>query len=106
MDSLDLVKIIKKAAIEAVNASKPANVVFGKVVSLNPLKIQIDQKLTLSNAQLVVCENLTDHDIDMTVGDVRSTYTVHNALVVGDKVILIQIAGGQKYVVIDRIGGD
>lgn len=127
MDSMDLVKMIKKAAIEAVNASKPANIVFGKVTSANPLSIQIDQKLTLGKAQLVVSEHLTDHVVSVDVnwetvntgggsGEAsfashkhnitgNKTITVHNALAVGDKVILMQIAGGQKYVVIDRIGG-
>ena len=30
--------------------------------------------------------------------------TIHNGLVVGDKVILIRQQGGQKFVVLDRIG--
>jgi hypothetical protein len=30
--------------------------------------------------------------------------TVHNGLVVGDEVILLRQQGGQKYIVVDRIG--
>jgi hypothetical protein len=30
--------------------------------------------------------------------------TVHNALTVGEEVIMMQVSGGQKYIVIDRIG--
>lgn len=85
-DMNDFLKLVKKTALEAVNASRPTNVVFGKVINDSPLKIKIDQKLVLSSAQLVLCENVT------------------NFLNVGEEVVLIQMSGGQKYVVIDKIG--
>lgn len=34
----------------------------------------------------------------------RKKFTVHNGLVVGDEVILLRQQGGQKYIVVDRIG--
>lgn len=131
----DFVKIVKKAAVEAVNASKPSNMVFGKVISESPLKIKLDQKLILTSAQLVLSRNVTDYKISATVDhttedyththDISDTYSgggsasvnthrheykgkkeflVHNALKNGEEVILMQTAGGQKYIVIDRIG--
>ena len=99
----DLLKMVKKAAVDAVNASKPADVVFGKVVGIDPLKIKIDQKLILGNAQLVLSKNVTDYRLSVTMDDVSKTMTVHNALDVGEEVILMQMSGGQKYVVIDKI---
>lgn len=33
----------------------------------------------------------------------RKTFKVHNGLVVGDKVVLLQMQGGQKYIVLDRV---
>ena len=116
-NSNDLVKLIKKAAIEAVNASKPANMVFGKVVSNSPLKIKVDQKLILTSAQLALSRNVTDYRLSVTVDHTtedamshthnvkgKKTVTVHNSLQIGEEVILMQMSGGQKYVVIDRIG--
>ena len=132
-NSDDLVKAIKKAAVEAVNASKPANMVFGTVISASPLKIKIDQKLILTSAQLVLTRNVTDYEIEMEPslnespyahltepesggsGDGafeshthkyqgRKNFLVYNALKNGEEVILMQMAGGQKYIVIDRIG--
>ena len=99
----DLLKMVKKAAMDAVKASKPADVVFGKVVSTMPLKIKIDQKLILSSAQLALSKNVTDYRLSVTENDTFKTITVHNALVVGEEVILMQMSGGQKYVVIDKI---
>lgn len=137
----ELVKLIKQAALEAVNASKPANMVFGTVISANPLQIQTEQKLPLTAAQLVLSRNVTDHTVfvsfDWTdepagshehpysgdddtscsgttdtagshshqiVSSESKTLTIHNRLKAGDKVILMQVSGGQKYIVIDRIG--
>jgi hypothetical protein len=142
-DSNDLVKLIKKAAVEAVYASKPANMFFGKVISESPLKIKVDQKLILTEAQLVLSRDVTDYEIIVTLKKEYEWITentqnyaplpntgvtaceaahdhtvdhkhdiiqekkkvfIHNALKNGEEVILMQIAGGQKYIVIDRIG--
>ena len=134
-DMNDFVKLMKKTAVEAVNASKPANMVFGKVIGVSPLKIKVDQKLILTSAQLVLSRNVTDYRLSVTVdhttedsshthsisdtysgGGSASTEThrhaykgkkeflFHNALTVGEEVILMQASGGQKYIVIDRIG--
>ena len=100
----DLVKLIKKAAVDAVNASKPANMLFGTVISTSPLKIKVDQKLTLGKAQLVLSENLTNRSVSILIDGVQQTATIRNALKKGDEVIMMQLSGGQKYIVIDRIG--
>lgn len=137
----DFLKLMKKTAVDAVNASKPADMVFGKVISASPLKIKVDQKLILTSAQLVLSRNVTDYRLSVTLDletssslsththDIKTnsgsdadfvtvetdlshthkvngikTMTVHNALKVGEEVILMQVSGGQKYIVIDRIG--
>lgn len=129
----DFLKLIKKAAVEAVNASKPANMVFGKVISESPLKIKVDQKLILTEKQLILARDVTDYEIEMEPslneqphyhlteneagggGDAmfashnhkyqgRKKFLVYNALKMNEEVILMQIAGGQQYIVIDRIG--
>ena len=139
-DFVDLVQCMKKTAVESIEANKPCNVYFGTVTSIEPLKITVEQKLTLEDKQLILTRNVTEHQIRMTtvgnngigvshwtetegshshglpVGNTTSTiahnhaytgtkiFTVHNGLVIDDKVILLRIQGGQKYVVIDRIG--
>jgi hypothetical protein len=78
-------QLIKKAAVDAIKALKPSDVTFGKVLSLSPLKIQIDQKLTLDDDFIVL------------------TQTVNGTLVVGDRVVMIMAQGGQIYVVLDKV---
>lgn len=121
----NLVEIIKIAAMEAVNESKPTAITFGDVVSLSPLKIQVDQKLVLSSAQLILTNDVRDHEVEMTInfsteetsggsGDAsfashthacagKKTFIIHNALKVGDKVIMVQVQGGQKYLVLEKV---
>ena len=104
-DAIGLVKAMKRAALEAVEASKPVNVCFGQVVSASPLQINIEQKMILGKAQLILSRNVTDFKTMVTVQlETEKEITIHNALEVGDEVILIRQQGGQKYIVIDRIG--
>ena len=100
----DLLKLIKKTAMDAVNASKPANMVFGKVIHTAPLKIKVDQKLILTSAQLILSRNVTDYRLSVTMDGTAKTMYVSNALTNGEEVIMMQVSGGQKYIVIDRIG--
>lgn len=121
----DLLITLKRAALDAVEASQPVNIVYGKVISSSPLKINVEQKLTLSSAQLILTRNVTDFETDMTVnhltenrsgggGDAsfashnheykgRKTFLIHNSLIVGDEVLMMRMQGGQKYIVIDRV---
>lgn len=100
----DLVKLIKKAAVEAVNASDPTTIRYGEVISANPLQIRIDQKLILGTAQLKLTRNVTDYETEMIVnGGTKQTYKVFNALKTGEKVLLIRMQGGQTYIVVDRV---
>lgn len=124
-DAQDFLNIIKVASMEAVEASKPADFCFGKVISTSPLQIQVEQKMTLSAAHLVLSRNVTDYKVKVTMnlsteeksgGSGESSFeshshnvtgqkeiTIHNALSVDEKVILIRQKGGQKYLVIDRV---
>lgn len=130
-DAVGLVKTIKRAATDAVKAEKPVEVCFGKVTSTSPLQILVEQKMTLGKAQLVLSRNVTDFKTKISAGNIQNYYytegtppdapttpvsplhvhavgkieiTVHNGLVVGDEVILIRQQGGQKYIVMDRVG--
>lgn len=125
-DCKDLNRLIKRSAVEAVEAGKPVNIVFGKVTSASPLKILVDQKMTLGAAQLVLTRNVTTFTVSETVDHITEntgggsgdasfashnhaykgtkSFTIHNALKAGEEVVLIRMQGGQKFIVIDRLG--
>ena len=77
---------------------------FGTVINTSPLKIKIDQKLTLGSAQLVLSNNVINHTVSIHIDGEYKSITIGNALKSGDDVILMQVSGGQKYIVIDKIG--
>lgn len=119
------VEVVKQAAVEAVEAGKPVNIVFGTVVSASPLKIQVDQKSIYTSKMLILTRNVTNYTISMTVdhqtedtsggsGDAAfeahhhaytgtKSFLVLNALKAGEKVLLLRVQGGKKFVVIDRV---
>lgn len=70
--------------MDAIHASKPTTVCFGKVTAINPLSVRINQLIELSSATLI------------------PTSSVKDKLAVGDDVILIRQQGGQKYLVLDK----
>lgn len=125
LDINTLVKAVKRAAVDAVNAAKPVSYCLGEVVSTSPLKITVDQKMTLTAAQLILTNAVRDYVVYMTVdhstestsggsGDAsfsshrhkytgKKKYTVHLGLKKGEKVILLRCDGGQKFIVFDRV---
>ncbi len=116
---------VKRAAVEAVAAGKPFAFVLGKVTSTSPLKVQVDQKLELTAAQLILTNAVRDYTVRMTVdheteetsggsGDSAfashkhtykgtKAYRVHLALKVGEQVIMLRTDGGQKFIILDRV---
>lgn len=88
---------IKKVALNAVENSKPVNIMFGTVTRKNPLEIDVEQRLLLGINQLILTKNVTG------LKKHENTSKVHD-LEVNDEVILLRKQGGQKYVVLDWTG--
>jgi len=150
-----LVETIKKAALDAVDAECPVFILYGTVVVVNPLSVNVEQKMTLEENQLVLTRNVTDYTTELTIdhwtedeihhvhiinnetqhthaiqdtasgGGTSSptihthtmqptthkhgykgtkTFRVHNSLKVGDRVILLREQGGQRFIIIDKVG--
>ena len=76
--STGILDVIKKTAVEAYNSTNPVSLLYGKVTSVNPVKIKITDTLTLD----------------------QEFFVVKGTLEVGDEVSLFRQQGGQKYVVL------
>ena len=101
----NLNELIKCIAIKAIEQSKPVNVLYGEVKSINPLSICVNQKKIYTEEFLILTRNVTDYDtyIKEENGE-KKKCTVYNALVPGDIVILLRTQGGQEFIVLDRRG--
>lgn len=106
----DLLGVIKRSALEAMEASQPVRIYYGSVIGTEPLRILVDQRLILGAAQVVLTRNVTDYEVRVTKDDEdgttdTDTVIVHNALKIGENVILCRQQGGQKFVVLERMVG-
>lgn len=124
-DMTGFLEDVKRAAVEAVKAGKPFAFVLGKVTSAAPLKVQVDQKLELTEQQLILTNAVRDYTVRMTVdhqtedtsggsGDAAfashkhaykgtKAFRVHLALKAGEQVLLLRADGGQKFIILDRV---
>lgn len=126
----NLIEIIKQAAVEAVAASNPCAIMFGTVTSINPLKINVEQRLTLDASHLILTSNVRDYKTKISFNNpeiknivknysmddipgtdyklsyqqpIQNEITVYNGLKMNESVILLRVQGGQKYIVLDRV---
>lgn len=105
--------------------SDTTDLVIGQVTSIKPLKIRVDDRYDLDERFLLLSTLVRDFEVDMTVdhmtekvsgggGDSayaahdhpyvgRKTFLVHLGLVVGEKVMLLRVQSGQKFIVLDRL---
>jgi hypothetical protein len=63
----DITKLIKRAALEAIKESDPMAIMVGTVLSIAPLQVNVEQRLTLGAAQLLLTNNVVDHDVSVTM---------------------------------------
>ena len=123
-----LIDIMKRAAMDANDASNPTDLRYGTVTKVNPLEIKVTSTFVLPEQIIIIPEHLTDYEVEITtsgygwitdpraggsgepayeshdhdINQTRKTVMVHNALKVGDRVALIRERGGRKFFVLDR----
>lgn len=111
------VENIRKAALSAVEQSKPVGMYFGTVTSVSPLKVSIEQKLTLEEPQLILGSLVQDFTVEEAGGEEGEEMLTphrHNyagtkqfrillGLTKGEKVVLLRMQGGQMYMIMDRV---
>ena len=128
--STGMIEIMKVAAMNAIENSKPCDLRFGTVTSVSPLKVQITTNLVIPESLLIVPQHLTDYSVKANLGvtdastvslsvsdetliystgseetepvDER-TLTIYNSLEIGDKVALIRNQGAKLFYILDRV---
>lgn len=125
MKGAEMLGLIQEIAKNTVNSGSPSDYCIGKVASVSPLQIELESHEVLGEEFLVLTDLVRDFNVDITVSHVtekrgggsglpayeshdhdykgRKKITVHNALHVGESVLLIRQAGGQEFIVLSRI---
>lgn len=83
---MSLLDTIKRAAAGTIEAGSPVEIHFGTITQLNPLEVNVDQRLILSEDFFVLGESVRQ-----------------KVLRPGDALLLLRMQGGQNYVVLDRV---
>ena len=78
-----IAELVKAIAVDAVEADKPVTVMYGTVAGVEPLVVDIEQKLRLFGEQLTVLKGVVLQE--------------------GDGVVLLREQGGQRFVVIGGV---
>ncbi|CAM2950775.1 DUF2577 domain-containing protein [Paenibacillus sediminis] len=97
-----------KDIVKKVGYNKDVDIEFATVTSPPPsLRIQIDNmKFELDADDFVVCESLTKHTRKASIsGGATVDIEFEDVLTAGDRIVVASINNGQRYVIIDRIGG-
>ena len=121
---MNLIEIVKESAMQAYRATNPADIVYGTVVSDDPLEIQIDTKMILDESFLILTKNVSKSEIEVDIdfsgnglieieeleqtllkkmSIIGAKITIHNEIQTGDTVIMQKKQGGQEYVVLDKL---
>lgn len=113
---MSLIDLIKHTAIKAVEATNPVKVMFGTVLSTNPLEIEVESRMKLTEDFLVLTERVTRYEVDLEhdhSNDAGITTKGLTAMLIdtpirtglsnGDKVVLLRVQGGHQFVVLDKV---
>ncbi|WP_438431977.1 DUF2577 domain-containing protein [Gorillibacterium sp. sgz500922] len=96
---MSLLETIKRAGMDAVSAANPVELLFGTVTGTAPLEVALSQRLTLDEDFLVIPESLTP--AELTIGG--TVYPLRKGLAAGDRVALLQMQGGGKFLLLDKV---
>lgn len=125
-DTTTFVELIKQIVVNVLEDYKLMDLCYGEVISEQPIEIRIDSKLILKAPQLIFTRSTLNHEFEYlkptgsggsetkphsnisretsyTFGERKTErYEVINRLEQGEKVLLLRVMGGQKYVVLDK----
>lgn len=89
----NLTNLIQQIASNTIESSMPCGIFFGAVTSTEPLEINVEQKMALGREHLILTSLVSSID-DISLN-----------LRKNEKVMLLRVQGGQKFIVLDRLRG-
>ena len=108
---MELIDVIHGIIQETLKASHPTDVIFGTVTNTAPLSVQLETSMLPIPAEALI---LTDSVVgrSATVSGTTSdgaSYTVvvpvQTDLQVGEKVVMLRCAAGQRFIILSRVRG-
>lgn len=116
-------QLIKMLTERGGSDSEYSDVVYGRVISTAPLKVQISNSMIIDDNFIVLGKHIGSFSMSgsLTTSEEKkdkdgekpkiekttktATFTFDNSLKVGDKVTMIRADGGQQFYLFEREGG-
>lgn len=97
---------MKQVAQKSIAAEVEAQILFGTVLSVQPLRVQVDERFTLEDEMLILPHYLERQEFHLVheadVHTMDKTYIIEPGLLAGDRVILLSLSG--DYLILGRVG--
>lgn len=120
----NLSQVIKKMALDAVEANKPMELVLGSIISINPIKISLSQLLIIGESFILNPEGLAGQEFTISLDEQKILFKndedelkeftimpqdlkikIKSQIKQDDKVFLLRLQGGQKYFILGPLVG-
>lgn len=106
--SVQIYNDIKEIVLEVIKAYNPSDIVIGTVISLSPIKVEIDGNSEYaSSSSFMIPDSMNGKEIPATFSDSEGEHEgilkIEPQLHVGDKVILLKCQQGQKLLIMDKV---
>jgi hypothetical protein len=101
---MDLIEVLQGINQESYAGMKPTDLAFGTVQSLSPLTIQTESTMQpLPEEALILTDTVKAKSYSGTTSDGASfSVTINEGLAVGDRVVLLRCASGQRFIVLSK----
>ena len=98
----NLLGVIQEIVQENQKAMKPTEVAFGTVTAVSPISILVDgTSQPKPEAGLILTESVIPKTVPVQGGS-GGTVVVNKGLAVGDKVVMLRVSRGNRYIVLSK----
>lgn len=99
----ELLGVVQQVIQESMEGMKLADMATGTVVSESPISVQLDISMPpIPEAGLILTDAVKPRAVSVQGGG-GGIVTVSDGLVAGDKVLLLRVSNGQRYIVLSKI---
>lgn len=103
MSDASFLGVIQKIVQKTVEGLRMAEMETGTVTSVSPLSIQTDvSRPFIPNAALILTSEVKERIVNVE-GGAGGTVQVHESLKAGDKVLMLRVSHGQRYIILSKL---
>ena len=99
----ELLGVLQQIMQSGVAGLKPADMATGTVLTLSPLTVQTDVSTSPLPAAALILTSAVKEKTAVVQGGEGGTVVIHEGLAAGDKVLMLRVSGGNRYIVLSKM---